>query len=126
MSEEKWTCNDDEDVWSSGEEFDTREAAIEGGKELYAENGFFYIGIMRKPMPPEIYWGYDDWLRTVDDQDDYRNDFGDDWCDATKEQFEELDDIVQLAIGAWLDKHKLRPKFHVIEKIEKIEIERKS
>lgn len=93
----------------------TGTAAIE---ELGGAGG--WIGRDRVPIQPEEFFHAEDWLESVSCSDEYNMECADGWDASTQEQREELDEIVRAAMAAWLDRHGLRPRFFVVEKIKRI------
>ena len=90
--------------------FDSREEAIENGKEEFDGEGFF-VGEAVKPAQPETLFDSSDWLETVSCNDEYDVEWAEEWDTSTKEQRKELEAEVQAVMSKWLDKYDLRPKF---------------
>lgn len=92
--------------------YDTRDEA-----KAAAKHGQ-YIGQYREPVLPEECWSAEDWIDHVLCQDDYCHDCAEGCLDATEEQRCELELYVRAVLGAWLDKHGLRPEFGLVEDSE--------
>lgn len=74
----------------------------------------FWVGRCVSPTQPEDYWCAEDWLEHVSLQDEYGGDYADGWEGSTTTQREELETEVRAAMAAWLDRHKLRPRFYTV------------
>jgi hypothetical protein len=78
-----------------------------------------WVGFNEAPPSPESYFDIEDLIETVSCQDLYSGEWADNWFHGTKEQRQEINNEVQRVIGAWLDKHELRPAFHnVVNAVE--------
>lgn len=102
---------DEEQYYGS---YETAEKAIEEAANGYAYTNF-WIGECVSPTQPEDMWDSEDWLEHVSCQDAYSGDYAEGWDNSTKEQRAELEQEVKTVMAAWLDRHKLRPSFFVIE-----------
>lgn len=102
--------------------FDTIEEVIAeatAGSNAYVGMGF-WVGEEAKPPQPEEFWHSSrDWLENVGEQDEYGIEAAEDWDRSTKEQREELEAEVREVMGKWLDRHKLRPSFFLVENVKK-------
>jgi hypothetical protein len=94
--------------------YETVEDAIEDAANGYAHE-VFWVGKCVPPPQPESMWRADDWLEHVSCQDSYAGDYAECWDDSTAEQQAELENEVQAVMAAWLDRHKLRPRFFLVE-----------
>jgi len=106
----KYAISQDEERYSSFL-FDSKEEAIEQGKEEFDGEGFF-VGEAVAPPQPETLFDVDDWLETVNCHEDYDVEWAEGWDTSTKEQRKELEDAVKITMAAWLDSHDLRPSFY--------------
>ena len=100
-------------------EFDTPEEAVE---EAFAEDEDATVCSVAENVPapaPESYFDARDWLDNVSNQDPYSIDAAIDWDESTKEQRAELEKEVRAVMGAWLDRHKLRPRFWLVKNAKK-------
>lgn len=95
------------------------EAALEGFAD-YPHLEEIHVGEYVEPGAPESYIDGDWVIEHVCCQDDYCHDWADGWPGSTKEQEDELTDMLRRAFGDWLDKHELRPKFGLVEDIRKV------
>ena len=102
--------------------YQTRQEAIDDGLSRYEDEGHFYVGENVPPRQPEEFWSCETWLDHVSEQDDYCNEWADSWDRSNREQRSELELAVKDVLAAWLDRHKLRPKFWNVEKAQKYEI----
>jgi len=100
---------DEEQYYGS---YETAEEAIEEATNGYAYT-HFWIGECVSPTQPEDMWDSEDWLEHVSCQ--YPNLQHNHPDNSTKEQRAELEQEVKTVMAAWLDRHKLRPSFFVIE-----------
>lgn len=136
----KWLNNTADDIWYgySGE-FDTKEEAIQNGIRQYKDwlNGCgtelfddyedepvsFLVG---QQYPFEPYADEELVLESAINQayDEGFEDVYDYWLhDITKEQQEELHDMLQSALDSWMKKNKFIPNFYLIKNVEEIIIE---
>lgn len=115
---DRWFYSLDEEHYEG--DFATREEAIAEGQAAYPGETI-YVGKGVAPEAPEEFWDAEDWLDNVQDQDEYLIDCADGWDTSTKEQRAELEALVRPILGAWLDRHGLRPTFVIIPKAERIE-----
>lgn len=113
-----WAISSDGENYG-GSTFPTKEEAIAAGKDLY-EGASFYLGQIRKPIPPEHFFSADIWLEHVSVQEDYSGEHAEDWDGSTKEEREELETEVRKVMAAWLDKYDLRPTFWNVDEKDKI------
>ena len=103
--------------------FETREEAVQAAREDGLDS-VYYLGEERPPIQPENLFDPEDWLEKVSCQEDYSIEAADGWSDpVTKDQLEELQAEVSLVMAAWLDRHKLRPKFFLVENIEVVNLD---
>lgn len=103
--------------------FETREEAIQAAREDGLDS-VYYLGEERPPIAPENLFDPEDWLEKVSCHEDYSIEVADGWDDpVTKDQLEELQAEVSLVMAAWLDRHKLRPKFFLVENIEVVNLD---
>lgn len=120
----KWAISFDEENYSGF--FDSEEEAIEEGK--FRDSGPFYVGQCVSPPQPETLFrgdAVDDWLnRHVWGHDDYSHDFAAGQVCPTTAQMDELADEIRPLISKWLDRHKLRPTFFIIDpgSVSRIEV----
>ncbi len=94
--------------------YETIEEAIEEAANGYAYETF-WVGKCVPPTQPEQWWDAADWLEHVSCQDSYSGEYAEDWDDSTTEQREELEKEVRAVMASWLDRHKLRPRFFLVE-----------
>ena len=116
MSTEKWSISTNEVDYSSLF-FDSEEDAIAEGKA--SEHGSFFIGKCIAPAQPETLFDADaveDWIeRCVWQHEDYSHDWAEGQVLPSKKQKEELAEKIRPIIAEWLDRHRLRPTFFVID-----------
>lgn len=98
------------------------EAAREYFDDYGEEDGRCWVGRCAPPPAPEGYFDIEDLIDTVSSQDAYCGEWAEDWIDYSREQRQEINDAVQQMIGAWLDRHGLRPSFFNIEDAQEWEL----
>ena len=116
MSGEKWSISTNEEDYVGV--FDSEGDAIADG--MTNEEGSFFVGRCVSPTQPEVLFdadAVDDWLHNyVFSHEDYQLDWADGRSpDPKKEQLKELAEEIRPVIAAWLDRHKLRPTFFLID-----------
>jgi hypothetical protein len=111
-----WSCSTNEETYNG--KFETREMAISAALAKVGEGEPFWVGECRSPIPPETYFDIDAWIEQVDCQDDYSPECAEHWFCASKEQIAEVEAEVAKVLGAWLDRHNLRPAFWLIRESE--------
>ena len=106
-------------------DFATREQALAEAINEAREYGHkkVWIGQSVPPTQPEDLWVAEDWLELVSCQDDYCLDCASDWDESTNAQREELESAVRTVMAEWLDRHKLRPKFFLVDNVEEIDVQ---
>lgn len=112
-----WCISSDDEHFTGA--FATRELAILEGRAYYGGESF-YVGQATPALEPESFWYADAWLDHVSVQDEYLGDWAEGWERSTAEQRVELESLVRPILGAWLDKHGIRPKFFTVLKTEHI------
>lgn len=97
--------------------FDTLEEAVAeaANRCLESDDTKFWIGEIVPPRQPEEFFSLEDVIENADGHEDYGGEWAADWYIANREQVKEVEASVKAVIGAWLDKHKLRPKFWNID-----------
>jgi hypothetical protein len=100
---------------TDGESYYGRFDTFEEAKHEAISEGAKFVGEAIPPPAPEDYFDADDWIEHVSCQDEYSLDCAEDWCRPTKEQLDELNREVRAVMASWLDRHKLRPTFWLIE-----------
>lgn len=98
-------------------DFPTAEEAATEGCEL--GGGTCYVGRSRPPEPAENLINWYTILDDIDCQEDYSLDCADCWCNATVDQAAEVEREIGAVVGAWLDRHNLRPRFFVVDDAER-------
>ena len=92
-------------------DFASREEAI---AEAAVHHEHFWTGQCVAPPQPEDSWDPEDWLEHVSVQDEYSHDYADGWDTSSKEDRDELRQLVRAIMANWLDRHGLRPQFYSI------------
>lgn len=118
-----WLISFDADNFLDADEFDTKEAAIKGGRRAFGGKRF-YIGERGDDCVTPSFSGED-----VIEQ--LRGKLGDEvgtevaWeqFDCTREQERELGEAVDAAIAAWVIKHDLAPTCYPVQDVERIDEE---
>lgn len=120
----KWMYNfNDNEIWT-GEEFDTKEEAIEEGRMEIQEEGFdnesFEIGQIAEVSVSGV--DVDFILENVaENTTNEVGEVGEDYLyDVTKEDRDELEEKLNEVLFAWIKEHKYEPSFFKIENIEKV------
>lgn len=119
MSEGEWIYNSDEEVWMNCGTYDTKEEAIQAGKEDYEEDSQFYVGQIKNMnigVGVDADRILDDIAENVYDEvgeaaEDYLG-------SVPKEQLSELEDLLNDALHQWMDKHDYKSKYFRVENIE--------
>lgn len=111
--EGKWGYSTDGELFTG--ECETREQAIADGRVECDKVSKYYVGRYTKVDQPEELFDAGDFINHVSEQDSYLGEYADNWDMSTNEQRKELTEILRAAIAGWLDKHKLRPKFWLVE-----------
>lgn len=128
MSKEKWKYQIGEiDIWL-GDEYGTREEAIEACKKEYEYDRKEYEGKTCYVGRVDNYNVFIDGYSIIDDfQDDAWSECGEVaegfLSDVTKEQTEELQDKLNDVLQGWLTKHNLQPTFGNMVDVEEIKID---
>jgi len=111
-----WITSQSEEIFS-GEEYESREAAIEGGREEYSDERFF-IG-MRKDLDLSCLISgvaQDICERLCEQASQMAGEIADDWPSISSEHEEEIEaSILQI-----FENH-YRPSFSVVQDVEEIE-----
>lgn len=113
----KWSISHDEEsffgVFSSAEE-----AITEGRKHGERK---FWIGQCVSPTPPENLFCencIESWINNVVlEHNDYLGEWAEGALETTRKQREELANLIQPVIAAWLDRHNLRPTHFNIDPV---------
>lgn len=110
---EKWAYSRDQEQYHG--DFATWWDAVLGGLPRDADDSAgVWVGKCEPPWPPEDHGFADVVIEHIQEQDDYRGEWADDWPGASKEQYAELEALLSAALAGWLDKHGLRPKFFTV------------
>lgn len=119
----KWLFSQNEEYWDSVNEFDSKEEAIEFGKEEYPYEDF-YVGQMYdlKFEEKEL---YDSSERIIGElSDNLYEQVGECsenwWISITKEQEEDLNKMINETVIKWIEKNKLQPSCFKIDDVELI------
>ena len=120
----KWMYNlTGDEIWS-GEDFDTREEAIEEGKgeAIADELDSFEIGQCEYVAPSGVDIDYI--LENVaENTTEEVGEVGEDYLnDVTSKHSEELEEKLNEVLFAWMKKHKYEPNFFQIKNTERIEL----
>jgi hypothetical protein len=125
----KWTCSTNEEHWSSGEYFDTREEALAYGMSAFAaehgirDGGNVWIGQVKEITPADLAGqGADAW-RVIENLDEALFELVGDECDheldVSKEAEADLDARLEAAIRDWMIAHDIKPKSWTLEHVER-------
>lgn len=117
----KWTISQDEEYWSYSEEFDSKEEAIEFGKEECCHEDF-YVG-QKYDLEFDGKDLYDPSERIIgelsylleDDIGEYAESW---WNNITAEQELDLNKMINETVLKWIEKNKLQPSCFKIDDVE--------
>lgn len=123
----KWTYElYSEEFWTSGEDFSTKEEAIDAGKEAALYNDLdpvesFYVGQIKDFIPTINVWRIIDEL--MEDASEQCGEASDSFLEnITKEQRNRLSELLDEALNKWLDETNNHPNFYGIDNIETIKV----
>jgi urocanate hydratase len=121
----KWTYElYSEEYWTSGEDFDTKEEAIEAGKEAALDEeeiSSFYVGQIKDFIPKINTWRITDDL--MEDAAEQCGKASDSFLDGiTEEQRQRLSELLDEALSKWLDETNNHPDFYGIDNVKVIAI----
>ncbi len=116
----KWGFSHSEESYTG--HYDTKEEAIREGMRGMRGGEIFWVGQYREPAAPESFVDGVTLLENVTEQDEYCGEEAYGCFDCTKEQEQELTDMIARVFGEWLDKHDLRPMFGIVEYYEKVTV----
>lgn len=123
----KWTIGKNEESFYEYEYFDTKEEAIEFGKEYDGFDGKgFYVGQIESiPMcAGSLGVQVIEFIQTVHADND--GEYGQDYLDDVKrEHIEELDKMIEKAVLEWATKYDYHPKHFFVINIEFIESDKR-
>lgn len=123
----QWTISRNEEAFNEYEYFDTKQAAIDFGKEHFADDNdppfAFYVGQIES-IPMRCNCLADQVIELIsEDHADNDGDFGQDYLDnVNTDHVKELDEIIEKAISEWATKHDYHPKHFIVHSIECIEV----
>jgi hypothetical protein len=122
--EGKWIYSTDNETFTTGDYFDTKELAIEGGKAEYtwqSECPVFYVGQV-KSVGFSIYVDPDSILERIAESvyDEVGEVAADYLNDVEKEHFQTLEDELNDVVRKWMDKYGYNPTFFSVVNIEKV------
>ena len=118
MSKHGYSYSFDEELYDGT--FSSVEEAVEAAFNEYPSRNVVWVGENYQPHA-EGYIDADLVIEHITCQDEYCVDGADGWPDASKEQLQELTDALQKVVGDWLDKHKLRERFFLVQNVQRIE-----
>lgn len=117
---EVWLTSTDEERWSHGEEYPSREAAIAGvAEELELDPGdIFYVG-RKVEVALRVRGLAQDAIERLGESamDHVGGELSEGWPDATEAQEQELQSELERAVVAWVDRHGLRPGFYALDDV---------
>ncbi|WP_153732727.1 hypothetical protein [Sporosarcina obsidiansis] len=124
MNENQWIYNTNEEVWMNCGSYDTKEEAIQAGKDEYEGNRYqFYVGqISNINLVPGVNVDY-----IIEDiAENVYSEVGEAAeCyldDVRKEDSSELEDKLNKVLFEWMDKHDYMPKYFRVNNIECIRL----
>lgn len=124
MKENAWLYNNEETVWMNCNSYDTKEEAIEAGKDEFEGNwDQFYVGQIRN-MDIGVGVGAENIIENI--AEDVYNEVGEaaeDYLnDVRKEDMSELEDLLNDVLHHWMDKHDYKPKYFRVANVECISL----
>jgi hypothetical protein len=97
-------------------DFETREAALAAGRVDADDAGAtVWTGEASDPCQPEDCIDGNDLIEAVCNHEDYLLEFAEDWGRCTKGQLDELTAKVREVFRKWLNRHKLRPHWFLVD-----------
>ena len=100
--------------------FSTWQEAVLEGTQDQEDLASIEVGMDRPPLAAEGYIDAEFILNHICNQEEYDIDWGESgWPNATKEQEAELTEQIQAVVGAWLDRHSLRPTWVIVDDIHR-------
>jgi hypothetical protein len=118
----KWGYSTDEENWNGDGWFETKEEAIQEGKENYEGDFSFYVGKAVEVKPyVEVERFLDEISESIYDE---CGDCAEDYLNGLDVQIKhELGKELNQVLQNWLTKHNLHPNFYLIEDVEQIYLE---
>lgn len=117
----KWTISQDEEYWLYSEKFDSKEKAIEFGKEEFCHEDFYVGQIYNIEFDGKDL--YDPSERIIEELDielyEEIGEVSEYWRDEiTREQELDLNKMINEAVLKWIEKNKLQPNCFKIDDVE--------
>lgn len=124
MKENTWLYNTEETVWMNCGAFETKEEAIEAGKDEHQGNwSQFYVGQVKNMS---ISVGVDAENIIGDIAENVYSEVGEaaeDYLSCVrKEDMSELEDLLNDVLHHWMDKHDYKPKYFRVDNVECISL----
>ncbi len=124
-----WVYSQDEESYSY-DFYETKELAIEAGKENFGDDGFF-VAKSFKPDGIEFFPDAYDLIERAQDnlaESDAGGEWSEDWLETSKQarkrvsdqDIARLDFALKEAFGKWMDETANRPKFYTVSESEEI------
>lgn len=129
MTDGKWTLSTDEERWSIGEEFDTRDEALKYAETVLApeygldDGDSFWVGQIKAVTMNDIADALFDGDRVLDDVGEwlYEN-VGEDFTDeivASRAQLDDLEQRLAATVREWAAVHGIQPTCFQLEHVER-------
>lgn len=129
MTDGKWTCSTDEDVWNCGEEFDTPEEALEYaqhvlGPDCNLEDGaHVYVGVQRQVELDELARRATDASTAIESMalwlcDNFGDEVSENALDVSKEAETDLDLRLEMTVRQWMSDHGIKPSVCHIDRVQ--------
>ncbi|MEK4025805.1 hypothetical protein [Sporosarcina sp. FSL W7-1283] len=126
MRKEQWMHNEIEDLWMNCETFNTKQEAIEAGREEYkGERTHFFVGRQEKiSYTPSVDVG-----RILEDisenvYDEVGEAAGDYLDDVREKDHSELEEKMNAVLSDWMKAHKYEPNYYLVINIEEVSEEK--
>lgn len=130
VTEGKFSASDREDCGFLGES-DSREEAVlawfsseqeDLPRDKWLKLGC-WVGEIRKPICPSSFIHASNIIEHIQCQDEYSVDWAESWPGSSGEQEEELENELRQVFLAWMERHKLHPKFFMVDAVEYMTVE---
>ena len=114
MEDKHYSYSTDEEHYEG--QYDSPEDAAADAFDEYPEREEVWVGEIVPPLPPESFLCVADLMDTIQESEEYENEYGDNWHSATPDQLEELEKSLRHTFTTWLLKYKQRPTFFTIRR----------
>lgn len=116
VKKEVWLTSSNEEIWSNCEIYPDRQSAIEASKN----NGDEYIGRLSTPKFKVCVMDFIQGIQQFNEDQFIDVDSCHRWPNPTRKQENELSDLLAQVFSDWLARHKLEPRWFIVENIEHV------